>query len=310
MRLKWEEQGIHVPPFLIVSITNRCNLRCKGCYAQALHHSETEELDMLQYRKLFQEARELGVSEILLAGGEPLMRKEILGITKDFPEIIFPLFTNGYFLDDELVGVLKRQRQTIPVISIEGPQETTDERRGEGTYKKIFETMERLKKAGIFFGASLTLTRENFEDIASGGFIDKLAQAGGKLFFLIDYIPVKEGSEELVLRPEQRIRLKTILAAWNRRYPAIFISFPGDEEDFGGCLAAGRGFVHVSPDGALEPCPFAPYSDVNFKESSLKEGLRSPFLASIRENHHLLSETSGGCALWEKREWVKTLIRY
>jgi MoaA/NifB/PqqE/SkfB family radical SAM enzyme len=76
---------------------------------------------------------------------------------------------------------------------------------------------------------------------------------------------------------------------------------------FGGCLSAGRGFAHISPEGSLEPCPFAPYSDVSLRDKTLKEALQSDFLRQIRENHNELTET-GGCALWTKKEWVKSLL--
>jgi MoaA/NifB/PqqE/SkfB family radical SAM enzyme len=88
----------------------------------------------------------------------------------------------------------------------------------------------------------------------------------------------------------------------------VFIVFPGDEEQFGGCLAAGRGFVHIGPDGSLEPCPFAPYSDTSVADVPLKEALASHLLKAIRDNHGELKETRGGCALWRQREWVESLV--
>lgn len=236
------------------------------------------------------------------------MRKEILDVTESFPDIVFPLFTNGYFLDEATVARLKRQRQIVPILSIEGLQQETDERRGEGTYDQLMGKVASLKKNGLFFGFSLTLTRDNFEEIVNEPFCRKLIEAGAKVILFIDYIPVDKNSEAMALSTEQRLSLTKRVAALNRHSPAIFISFPGDEEAFGGCLAAGRGFVHVSPRGDVEPCPFAPYSDTNLREHSLKESLQSDFLAKIRDNHTSLSETNGGCALWDKREWVKGLL--
>ena len=67
------------------------------------------------------------------------------------------------------------------------------------------------------------------------------------------------------------------MQAFRNKYRALFVNVPGDEKDFGGCLSAGRGFVHVSAEGDLEPCPFAPYSDVNLRDKPLKEALQSPF---------------------------------
>jgi MoaA/NifB/PqqE/SkfB family radical SAM enzyme len=95
---------------------------------------------------------------------------------------------------------------------------------------------------------------------------------------------------------------------FSQTFPAIFIGFPGDEEVFFGCLAAGRGFVHISPSGDLEPCPAAPFSDVNLTTVPLREALRSRLLSRIRGEHGLLTESSGGCALRENRAWVQALL--
>ena len=99
------------------------------------------------------------------------------------------------------------------------------------------------------------------------------------------------------------------MKSFRAQFPAIFVALPSDEEEFGGCLSAGRGFIHVSAEGDLEPCPFAPYSDTNLKDTPLKEALQSEFLRAIRQNHDKLNETEGGCALWVKREWVQSLLQ-
>lgn len=96
---------------------------------------------------------------------------------------------------------------------------------------------------------------------------------------------------------------------YKEKFPALFIAFPGSEDEMGGCLASGRGFVHISADGSLEPCPFAPYSDSNLKDLTLREALGSEFLKQVRENHDNLKETRGGCALWENRQWVRSLLK-
>ena len=66
--------------------------------------------------------------------------------------------------------------------------------------------------------------------------------------------------------------------------------------------------TYFNAEGDVEPCPFAPYSDMNLKNVSLKDALNSNFLKKIRENHAQLHETGGSCALWEKRDMVKSLL--
>ncbi len=97
--------------------------------------------------------------------------------------------------------------------------------------------------------------------------------------------------------------------SFRSKYQALFIAIPGDEGEIGGCLSAGRGFVHISADGNVEPCPFAPYSDTNLRDSSLKDALQSEFLKAIRQNLYQLHETAGDCALWVKRIWVRSLLK-
>jgi MoaA/NifB/PqqE/SkfB family radical SAM enzyme len=308
-RLAWEKQGVHVPPFMIASITNQCNLRCKGCYAHALHRSTEAEMSADKLRSVIAEADEIGVSIILIAGGEPLTRPEILDITGEFPGMIFPLFTNGLLIDDKTIKRLKKQRNVVPVISLEGGRAYTDGRRGPGVYEHTLNRMETLNEQGVFFGTSLTVTRQNFASVVDERFVGRLIDSGCKLFFFVDYVPTQEGTEDLVLTDEQRREESSLLASFRAGLPGLFVAFPGDEEMYGGCLAAGRGFVHISPGGRLEPCPFSPFSDASLRDLSLKEALQSDFLRKIRESGDHLGETNGGCALWAKREWVGSLFQ-
>lgn len=307
-RKNWQQVGIHVPPFMITSITNRCNLKCKGCYARAQHRSDESEMSEVKLRSILKEARELGISLVLLAGGEPLVRTEILEIIRDFPKIIFPLFTNGLLINEEVINKLSRQKNVIPVISLEGFESDTDDRRGKGVYEYLHKMIPKMSSKNIFYGISLTTTRLNFETITDKKFIQSIIDLGCKLFFFVEYVPVREGTEDWTLTEEQRVAMKKLMDSFRSKYPSLFIAFPGDEEEYGGCLASGRGFVHISPAGNVEPCPFAPYSVNNLKDISLKDALQSEFLDEIRKNHDKLSEHEGGCALWENREWVSSLL--
>jgi MoaA/NifB/PqqE/SkfB family radical SAM enzyme len=308
LRAKLEKEGVHVPPILIFSVTDRCNLHCKGCYHHALRQVPGLEMSEEKIRSILAEARELGISFAALAGGEPLVRREIIGITADFPEIIFLAFTNGMLLDDDLLAELKGQRNFVPVISLEGWQEDTDSRRGKGVYESLREIIEKVKKANLFWSVSLTVTRSNFATVTDTAFIKFLHELGCKLFFFVEYTPVNEGTEDWVITDSQRTDLLRIRDRLRTEFPALFIAVPGDEDEIGGCLSAGRGFVHINAQGDVEPCPFVPYSDTSLIQSSLKDALQSEFLKVIRDNHKHLTETQGGCALWIEREWVRSLI--
>jgi len=301
-------RGLHVPPFLIHSITATCNLSCAGCYASLLHTSERPELDDACIERLLAEVEALGSSVMLIAGGEPLLRPGLLEMTAAHPRILFLLFTNGSLLDEDKIAVLRRQRHVIPVLSIEGSEHQTDFRRGEGTHEHVVRAMRRLRARRVFFGTSTTLTRENFELATSKAHLREMIGRGCRLFYFINYVPVQPGTDHLQLEPGQVRRLEERLAHFRRNLPALFIAFPHDEIALGGCLAAGRGFLHINAYGDVEPCPFSPYSDRNLNDVSFEEALSSPLFRKILDSGIVLDETDGRCALWKRREWVEGLL--
>lgn len=308
LRRLWEKRGVIVPPVVIFSITTKCNLHCENCYAQALHPPSDNELSTEEIRKLFAEAKDLGVSFFVIAGGEPFLRPELLGLTADFPDVLFLIFTNGTLIDDTMVKQLKRQKNVVPMVSLEGQATETDERRGEGVYEFIEELIHRLHRNGIFFGTSLTITRSTFSTLTDYDFVRRLAHAGCKFFLYLEYTPIVEGTGRLVLTRDQRHQLMELTRELQKKLSALFITVPGHEEEVGGCLAAGRGFVHLTAEGDIEPCPFAPFSDANVRDSTLKEALQSLLLKKLRQHPEQLQISEGGCCLWKRRTWVESLM--
>ena len=312
-RAKAAAEGENIPPFLIASITSSCNLHCAGCYSRQ-NHACTDDVPVNQltgedWKNIFSEAKELGISFILLAGGEPLLRRDVLEAAGNYPEILFPIFTNGMLLNDEYIKLFDKKRNLLPVLSIEGRQEKTDERRGGGVYSSVKATMERIQKNRLIFGASVTATTANLQEITGKAFLDELKDGGCKVVIYVEFVPVTEESKELAPGDAEREYLRDRLDAIREEYSdMVFISFPGDEKSSGGCLAAGRGFFHINSHGGAEPCPFSPYSDINVKNTSLRQALRSPLFTALREQNVLTEEHSGGCVLFERKDTVEALL--
>lgn len=258
---------------------------------------------------MFREARDLGVGFILLAGGEPLVRMDVLAEAGDVPQILFPVFTNGTLMDRSRLDLFDRCRNLVPVFSIEGGRETTDIRRGAGTFSRAVSAIECVSDAGLVYGVSVTVTTGNVEEVTGGDFLDKISGRGCKVVFYVEYVPVDGSRMELALSPDEREAMLSRVSGLRERYPdMLFLCFPGDERGSGGCLAAGRGFFHINPHGGAEPCPFSPYSDVNVRDSSLEDAMRSPLFASLRDGGTLMEDHAGGCVLFEDRELVEGLL--
>ncbi|MCW6088502.1 radical SAM protein [Clostridium sporogenes] len=308
-----ESKGEHIPPFLMVSIATNCNLHCKGCYARANKScgDNLKASEMLEERwgEIFNEAKEVGISFSLLLGGEPLMRRGIIEKASSVKEIVFPIFTNGTMLDESYINLFDKNRNLVPMISIEGDKDQTDGRRGEGTYNSIITAMNSLNKKGILFGGSVTVTTENIITVTSKEFVQELYNKGTRVLIFVEYVPVNNSTRNLAPTDKERLILEEKIEELRKVFEnMVFLSFPGDEKYSDGCLAAGRGFFHINANGGAEPCPFSPYSDINLKECSLREALKSPLFKKLKDNEMLLGEHDGGCLLFEKEDNVKELL--
>lgn len=308
-----KEAGEHIPPFLIASVTSECNLHCAGCYSRCNHATtDSEPVSQLtdeEWLRIFEEADDMGVSFILLAGGEPMLRNDIIEAAGKKANILFPIFTNGTFMGEHYFELFDRCRNLIPIMSIEGEKESTDIRRGAGIYDRLISNMDELNKRGLIYGASVTVTTQNIKEVTSEEFLGKLSYRGCKAVIFVEFVPVTDDSRELAPGDEEREYLKEEINRLRKEHPEmVYISFPGDEKNSGGCVAAGRGFFHINSHGGAEPCPFSPYSDVNIKNTSLREALHSPLFEALRSGNLLVDDHNGGCVLYEKRELVEQLM--
>lgn len=311
-RLRAEAAGTPVPPFLIASISTRCNLHCAGCYARANHtctdQADQAELSAGRWGELFREAEAMGVSFALLAGGEPLERPDVLDEAAA-TGLLCPVFTNGTLFTADMLNRFDRNRNLIPVFSLEGGREQTNRRRGLGVFEAVRDAMAEMNRLGLFFGVSVTVTKENLRTVTADSFLASLRETGCRLVFFVEYVPV-DGNAALAPGEAERAFLEHRLAALREHFPGIlFLSFPGDEKALGGCLAAGRGFFHINAFGSAEPCPFSPYSDVSLRTGGLRDALSSKLFRRIRESGLEAEEHTGGCALFARRAEVVGLLQ-
>ena len=266
------------------------------------------QLTDAQWLKIFEEADELGISFILLAGGEPLIRRDIIEAAGKMQNIIFPIFTNGTYIDERYFRLFDECRNLIPVLSIEGGREITNARRGAGIYETVTANMDTFRNRGLIFGASITVTTENVREVTSREFLAGLIEKGCKLVIYVEFVPVTEESRYLAPGEAEREYMASAMESLRGHYDEIvLLSFPGDELAMGGCMAAGREFFHINSHGGAEPCPFSPYSDISVKDTSLRAAIESELFRQLQEQGILSGEHVGGCVLYEKSEQVAAL---
>jgi len=288
-----DKEGFIPPFFLVLSPTMRCNLNCLGCSTR--RYAKTDDLPIPIIDKLLNEAREMGIYFIVTQGGEMFVYEEMLALYKKHRDIYFQVYTNGTLIDRKMARALVKLGNVAPMVSIEGFKETTDQRRGRGVFDKIMQAMDNLRQAGCFFGASICQTKYNTDEIVSDEFFEMLLDKGCFIVWVFQFLPIgKDPDIDLMASPQQRHRLWKKVTEIRKRLPIFIGDFWNDGPFVGGCIAAGRRYVHINNKGDVEPCAFVHFSVDNIKNKTLKQALNSDFLKFLRSrqpfsNGNLLS---------------------
>ena len=307
-----KEHGCNIPWAILIDITTACNLKCTGCWAAEYGNKLNMSYDDLN--KIIQEGKALGTYVYLYTGGEPLVRKaDLIRICKENPDCLFLTFTNGTLCDDAFADQLKEVGNMILTISIEGNEETTDSRRGQGTYKATLAAMARLKERGVPFGLSLCYTKNNADVISSDEYVDFLIEQGAIFAWLFTFVPVGcSSTAELMATAEQRKKMYDQVRKWRFKEvkPLFMIDFFNDGEYVGGCVAGGKQYFHISANGDCEPCVFAHYSNVNIKDPDkhVLDALKSPIFMAYKARQPFSDNMLRACPVMDNPGALKKMV--
>ena len=274
----------NVPWAILMDPTSACNLRCTGCWAA--EYGNKLNLSYEQLDSIICQGKELGTYVYIYSGGEPLVRKaDLIRLCEKHDDCAFLTFTNGTLIDDTFADEMLRVKNLVPAISIEGFEEATDFRRGEGTYRKVIEAMTRLKERKLLFGISCCYTSKNVEVIGSEEYFDSMIDMGAKFAWLFTYMPIGAAAvPELIATAEQRKFMYEQIHKFRKTKPLFTMDFWNDGDAVGGCIAGGRGYCHINANGDMEPCAFIHYSDSNIKEKTLLGCYQSPLFMAYRRS--------------------------
>lgn len=277
-----DKLGASVPWAILMDPTEKCNLKCTGCWAG--DYQRARELDYKVMDRVCREAEELGIYVIVVSGGEPTVAKDkLVRLAEAHPNQVFHPFTNGTLIDEKFVADMVRVGNIVPAISVEGLAEQTDARRGPGVFDKITHAMKMMREAGCVFGFSACYLRSNAEIVGSDAFIDDMVEKGCSFGWLFTYVPVGAGPDlDLMATPEQRAMMYHAVRRFRETKPIFLVDFWNDGEYSGGCIAGGRRYLHINAAGDVEPCAFIHYAMDNINEKSLKEVLTSPLMKSYQ----------------------------
>ncbi len=278
------EHGFRPPNLLVISPTQRCNMRCEGCWAGEYDRDSDMPIETL--REIIREGHDdMHMRLFVMTGGEPFIRDDLLDIYEEYHDCCFIIYTNGTLITGDVAARLGELGNCIPCVSLEGNEEMTDARRGKGAYVKVMRAFERLRENGVIFGFSATATRKNIEYLGTDEWIDGMIDAGCHIGWYFQYIPIGRNPDmTLQPTPEQRNVFRKRVYAHRNEHPIFAVDFWNDGPVSSGCLAGGRVYLHINTNGDIEPCVFAHFAVDNVHDTSIVDALRGDFLTGIREN--------------------------
>jgi len=149
-------------PILLLNVHEHCNCRCLMC--DIWKRKDGKELDLAEFARHRDSLLQLGVREVVLTGGEPLLHSNFAGLS-DFLKgcgVRITLLTTGLLLARR-AEILARAVDEI-IVSIDGPEEIHDQvRRVKGAYRLIEDGIREVTriKSGIVFRGRCTIQKAN-----------------------------------------------------------------------------------------------------------------------------------------------------
>lgn len=301
-------RGEYFPAFLFLSVTNKCNLNCQGCWVTFTNPAQ--QLTPETMDRIISQSKRQGTYFFGILGGEPLMHHGIFDLIHNHPDCYFLLFTNGTLITDETAKKMHQLGNVSPLVSIEGREVVSDQRRGGSqVYNRTMNGLYHCRNHNLITGVATSVCKSNINDLASETFIQELIELKVHYLWYYIYRPVGPNpSPELALSPEEVLALRRFMVDIRKKVPLLVVDSYWDHHGRAMCPAAVGMAHHIGPKGDIEPCP-----PIQFARDNVGNGKNlydifndSRFLERFRT---LVCRTTRGCILMEHPALLEKIMR-
>ena len=251
------------PYTLVAELTYRCPLRCVYCSNPVDWARHTDRLETEDWLRIFREAEDLGVVQLNLTGGEPLLRRDLEALVEGARglDLYTNLITSGIPLTRERLAGLKARGLDNVQVSIQDVTAAASDRiAGLRSFDRKLEIARWVKELGLPLTVNTVLHRENLDRIDEViGLAESLAADRLELANTQYLGWALVNREALLPTPAQLDRAREVARAARRRLQGrmevLFVT-PDYYADFPkACMDGwGRRFIVVAPDGLVLPC--------------------------------------------------------
>ncbi len=290
------KNGEFFPAFLMISVTNQCNLKCQGCWVSIDNTSKGMNPETLN--NIITESKKKGSYFFGILGGEPIMYPNLINVLEKHPDCYFQLFTNGTLLTDEVAKKLRKLGNVSPLISIEGLEDVSDIRRGENkVYDRSMSGIDASLKNKLLTGTATSVCKSNFKDLVNEEFVNQCVKMGIHYLWYYIYRPVGPNPcNELALSEDEILELREFIVTIRRKAPIMIIDTYWDDKGKALCPGAIGISHHINAHGDIELCPPVQFAmdNVNDGKNLVKTIENSEFLRNIRKE---IPKVTQGCIL-------------
>ena len=266
----------HIPIMAHWEVTYGCNLRCEHCYAAS--EEKGKELSLEQIAHVARQLREIGTLKVVLSGGDPFFRTDIMEIIellrKDFFVIIL---SNAALIDSARAERLKWLNVTQIEVSLYAMDSTVHDSitRVKGSHEKTIAGISRLKENGVEVVVKCPVMKQNISEypkIVKFAADMDIRMKGSPLI-----IPRLNGSKDTHAYCLENKELVRYFSNWfsdrdnKTEFNSSGMPVLDDINMDSSICNAGNTICSITPDGYIKPCTVLPLKMGNLIEKSIKE---------------------------------------
>ncbi len=279
-----------------LSISAKCNLNCRYCYATDRVESKHPKMQLKDYKRVIDEIHDISSAiKFSLTGGEPLLNKDCIEIARYIKTKghYVDILTNATLINETIVDQIKTVFDKV-TISVDGSyKELHESFRGPNTYERTLNNIDLLLQKGVNTSLSMTVNRLNIHDVSS------MAQKYGSLLSFAPLFPAGNA-----------IKSETDISITGKEYYDALFNAEGvnplsycessldNSQICRNCkCAVGDSELSISSTGDVYPCQLLHYPEFyigNIYESSIHElYFKSPVVEKCR---HMTVDNINGCS--------------
>jgi MoaA/NifB/PqqE/SkfB family radical SAM enzyme len=301
------KRGESFPPFLFISVVSGCQLRCQGCWVDV--EKESKHISLEDMNRLIGDAKKHGNSYFGILGGEPFVHPQLMEIFEAHPDCYFQVFTNGQLITDEVAARLRRVGNVSPLVSVEGSEIVSDERRGRmNVLSKTLSGLAACRRHRLITGVATSVCRTNIDDLVTERWLRRLIDMGVHYCWFHTYRAVgPKPNPALSLTPDQIVQVRRFVVEMRSRLPIAIVDAYWDDKGEALCPMATGVSHHISPYGDIEPCPIIQFAreTIHDKQSIFQIMTESDFLRDFRQT---AAKATQGCVVLERPDLVRELV--